>query len=149
VHQQLGVRFKRLAAASALMDINRWRDGLQRLALVNPHVRGEVVQASELDAAAALPLDLVLVLRQECAERLRAVCAFSDHGAFDASRHAAAGLLLSMRGAHVHQWAGRVLESEAAAIWAFFFLPVKMSSALIAEHSRLGFVSRVAVRQMR
>jgi hypothetical protein len=116
------------------MDINRCkRDCLQRLALVNPHVHGEVVQASELDAAAALPLDLVLVFRQECAERLRAVCAFSDHGAFDASRHAAAGLLPS-RGAHVHLWAGRILESEAAANWAFFFLPVKMSSALIEEH---------------
>jgi hypothetical protein len=96
------------------MDINRWRDGLQRLALVNPHVRGEVVQASELDAAAALPLHLVIVFRQECAERLRAVCAFSDHGAFDASRNAA-GLLLISRGAHVHLWAGRFLESQVAA----------------------------------
>jgi hypothetical protein len=109
VHQQLGVRFKSVAAASALMDINRCkRDGLQRLALLNSDVRGEVVQASELDAAAALPLDLVLVLGQECAERLRAVCALSDHGAFDASRNAAgswrAHVHLYMQGFFVIYW---------------------------------------------
>jgi hypothetical protein len=45
---------------------------------------------------------------------LRAVCAFSDHGAFDASRHAAG--LLPSRGAHVHlMWEGCFLESQVAA----------------------------------
>jgi hypothetical protein len=99
VHQQIAGRFETLAAAFALME-SGWRDCLQRLALVNPDVCRELVEASELKVTGTHPLLLVLVLSQECAERLRAWEAFKDHIALAASRLVA--VLMLTWWAHVY-----------------------------------------------